>query len=131
GDPLVQAEGRHRTGVGVPVVAQRFTAQRGDDVVGHRAGLPYGVLRAGTAVLAGTGEVGYGGAVAGAEHLAHALDVEARGDLDPVLLIPGQVAGAHQRVGAHPGGPHERSGLELVAVVEHDVLVLSGDETGF
>src|SRR2546421_5163597 len=122
GDALVQTEAGHRAGVLVPVLDRGPSAQDADEVAGQARGLAYRVLCARPAQRARfLGQVRYRRGVPGRPGARYHLPVrvghlEGGQAADPALLVQWQVGVADHRVGLDAGGPHDRVGLEGVAV---------------
>jgi len=106
GDAAVSAEGGHRAAVGVGVVAQPGPGEVGEDVVGEDFGLADRVLGGGGGGRAGVGagQVGYGGGVAGGEHVGVPGDLQGGAGVHPAGRVDG---GRWRRVGG--GGRLRRS----------------------
>jgi hypothetical protein len=98
--------------VGLPVPERRRDVERG------QSALPLGVLGGHGGDLSRSAGVRHGGYVARGVDVAVAGHPEAL--VDHHAPLPGRhTHGLHQRIGAHPHAPHDRSGRDVRTVAEH------------
>lgn len=107
-----------------------LSAEHRDEVVSEVPGLANCVLGRGRGRHSPVREIRNGGTVARAPRVLRADDAEVRSDPDTPFLIEGQVGTAEHRVRLHACSPHERAGVELVAVGEPDPPVDGGLHPG-
>ncbi len=133
--PLVQAETRDGTLVGVLVLLLREAPHAGDHVVAEDLGLAQrvlGVRRApGVLVASPCGRRGPGpGRCRPRPDVVGALDLERRLAVDVAAGAEREAEAGQRRVRLDAGGPHDGVGVDLQAVLQHHVAVDAGVHGG-